>query len=132
MKTQAWAGSALARGFTLIEMIVAMAVVALLLSIATPRYFSSVDRSRETVLKQNLKVMRDVIDKFYVDQGRYPEALEELVAKKYLRVLPVDPMTGSEKTWVAVASSNPDIPGIADVKSGAEGASSEGEAFRDW
>ncbi|MDR2506507.1 MAG: type II secretion system GspH family protein [Candidatus Accumulibacter sp.] len=119
-------------GFTLIEMLVVMAIVALLLSIAVPHYFSSLDRSKETVLKQNLKVMRDVIDKFYVDQGRYPETLNELVDKRYLRVLPLDPLTESEKTWVAILSKNPDIPGIADVRSGADGVSSEGEAFKEW
>jgi general secretion pathway protein G len=119
-------------GFTLIEMLVAMAIIALLLSIAAPRYFSSLDRSKETVLKQNLKVMRDLIDKFYIDRGRYPETLDELVEKKYLRALPVDPMTGSDKTWVAVASSSLDIPGISDVKSSAEGMSLEGETFREW
>ena len=119
-------------GFTLIEMLVVMAIAALLLSIAVPRYFSSLDRSKETVLKQNLKVMRDVIDKFYIDQGRYPETLDELVDRRYLRVLPHDPMTESEKTWVAVPSKNPDIPGIADIRSGADGVSSEGGPFKEW
>jgi general secretion pathway protein G len=116
-------------GFTLIEMLVVMAVIALLLSIAVPRYFGSLDRSKETALKQNLKVMRDVIDRFYSDQGRYPEALEELVQKKYFRSLPVDPVTESDKTWIPVPSTDTEKKGVADVKSGAPGETSDGKPF---
>lgn len=116
-------------GFTLIEMLVVMAIVAMLLTIAVPRYFGSLDRSKETALKQNLKVMRDVIDKFYSDQGRYPEALDELVQKKYLRAIPIDPVAESDKTWISVSSTDSDRKGVADVKSGADGVSSDGVAF---
>ena len=82
-------------GFTLIELLVVMAIIATLLTIATPRYTGSLDRSKEVVLKQSLGVMRDAIDKFHGDSGHYPESLEELVTKRYLRKLPVDPITDS-------------------------------------
>ena len=81
------------RGFTLIELLVVMAIIATLLTLAVPRYFHSTDRAKEAVLKQNLAQMRDSIDKYYGDRGRYPDALEELVSKKYLRKIPPDPMT---------------------------------------
>lgn len=117
------------RGFTLIEMLVVMAVVALLLSIAVPRYFNSLDRSKESALRQNLKVMRDGIDKFYTDQGRYPESLDELVQKRYFRALPIDPITESDKTWIGVPSTEVEKKGISDVKSGAPGEASDGKPF---
>lgn len=116
-------------GFTLIEMLVVMAVIALLLSIAVPRYFGSLERSKETALKQNLKVMRDGIDKFYSDQGRYPESLDELVQKRYFRSLPLDPISESDKTWIPVPSVDAEKKGVADVKSGAPGESSDGKPF---
>lgn len=83
------------RGFTLIEILVVLAILALLLSIAAPRYFGSVDRSKETVLKQNLFQIRESLDKYFADTGRYPDSLEDLVTKHYLRSAPVDPVTGS-------------------------------------
>ncbi len=122
-------GIRVSRGFTLIEMLVVMAVVALLLSIAVPRYFNSLDRSKESALRQNLKVMRDGIDKFYTDQGRYPESLDELVQKRYFRALPVDPVTDSDKTWIGMPSTEADKKGIVDVKSGAPGEASDGKPF---
>lgn len=122
----------LKRGFTLIEMMVVMAVVALLLSIAVPRYFGSLERSKEAALRQNLAVVRDVLDKFYTDQGRYPENLDELVEKKYLRALPVDPLTESDKTWIQVPSQDQSIKGISDIRSGAEGSAIDGVPFEQW
>ncbi len=116
-------------GFTLIEMLVVMAVVALLLSISAPRYFASLERSKEAALIQNLKALREGIDMFYSDQGRYPETLEELVQKRYFRALPVDPITESEKTWLTVPPADMGQRGIADVKSGAPGATSGGTAY---
>src|SRR5260221_5164680 len=80
-------------GYTLIELLVALAVIALLLSIVTPRYFGSVSKTEETVLKENLHLMRDALDKYYADAGRYPDALGDLVTKRYLRSIPDDPVT---------------------------------------
>jgi general secretion pathway protein G len=118
-----------ARAFTLIELIVVMAIVALLVSIAVPRYFSHLDRSKETVLKSDLAVMRDALDKFHGDTGRFPESLDELVKKRYIRALPVDPITERADSWVTV----PDPKGgIGDIKSGAPGKDANGVAYADW
>jgi general secretion pathway protein G len=118
-------------GFTLIELIVVMAIVGLLLTIAVPRYFQSVDRSRETVLAENLRSLRDVIDKFYGDTGRYPYTLEELVERKYLRSVPIDPLTERHDGWVLVAPSGEAKGNIYDVRSSAQGTTSDGRAFAD-
>ncbi|WP_374339869.1 type II secretion system protein [Methyloversatilis sp.] len=118
------------RGFTLIELLVVMAIIAVLLTIAAPRYFDHLERSREAALKQTLAVTRDAIDKFRGDRGTYPQNLQELVDKHYLRKLPLDPVTDSSETWVVVpprdsATEN----GVADLKSGAEGQTRDGVAF---
>ena len=122
------------RAFTLIELLVVMAILATLLTLALPRYFGSVERSKETTLKSSLAVMRDAIDKHYADTGRYPDGLDDLVSKRYIRALPVDPITESAKTWVVVAP--PDQSGakggVYDVKSGAEGKGSDGTEYVDW
>jgi general secretion pathway protein G len=117
------------KGFTLIELLVVVAIVAVLLTLASPRYYSSLDRSKETVLKENLGVLRSVLDKFYADRGRYPDRLEELVELKYLRAVPVDPITERADTWIALSSQDPDIKGIADIRSGAQGQTADGVAF---
>jgi general secretion pathway protein G len=114
---RAWLG----KGFTLIEMLVVMSIVALLLTIALPRYFGSVEKSKEVALKENLQVMRTAIDKFYADKGRYPNALSELVTERYFRSVPADPVTELTSTWILVPSRDIDKPGIEDVKSGAAG-----------
>ena len=101
-----------ARGFTLIELLVVMSIIAILLTIAVPKYFGSVDRSKEVALKQSLLVMRDAIDKFYGDTGTYPATLDDLVAKKYLRNIPPDPMTDSMDTWVIVAPEDSKLSGV--------------------
>jgi general secretion pathway protein G len=121
------------RGFTLIELLVVMAIVGLLLSLALPRYFGSVDRSKESVLKQNLRSTREAIDQFYADLGRYPEGLEELVSKRYLRSLPLDPLTESARTWIAVAPPEGSQSGtLYDLKSGAPGQGSDGRSYAEW
>jgi general secretion pathway protein G len=113
-------------GFTLIEMLVVMAVIALLLTVSLPRYFGSLEKSKEVVLKENLQVLRTGIDKYYADKGHYPETLEELVTHNYFRSVPVDPVTESAATWILVPSQDTDKPGILDIRSGARGATRDG------
>lgn len=121
------------RGFTLMELMVVMAIIASLLTLALPRYFHSVDRSREAVLKQDLHIMRDAIDKFAADRGRYPATLEELAEQRYLRKIPADPMTDSTSTWVTLAPPDGDgQAGVYDVRSGASGKSLDGEDYESW
>ena len=120
------------RGFTLIELLVVLAVIALLLTIAVPRYFGSLDRSKEAVLKEDLHQMRGAIDKYFGDKGKYPESLEALVSEKYLRSLPPDPITEKKDTWVVVPPQDTQKSGVFDVKSGAPGRASDGSAFADW
>ena len=121
-----------ARGFTLIELLVVMAIIALLLSIATPRYFNSVEKTKEAVLHQDLSTMRDAIDKYYGDTGSYPDNLNDLVSKKYLRKLPVDPVTDSANTWVVVPPSDADKGGVYDLHSGAPGNGRDGTPYSGW
>jgi len=125
-------GSVPIYGFTLIELLIVMAIVATLLTIAVPRYFGSLERSKEAVLKENLYQMRDAISKYYADKGRYPESLDSLATDKYLRKVPLDPITESERTWIALAPEDPQKPGVADVKSGAQGKASDGTDFATW
>jgi general secretion pathway protein G len=120
------------RGFTLIELIVVFLIIAILLTLAMPRYFSSIDRSKEAVLKENLYQVRDAIGKYYGDKGKYPESLEALASEKYLRKLPVDPLTESATTWVIVPPQDPEKSGVYDIKSGAEGKAADGTAFSEW
>lgn len=122
----------LRQGFTLIELVVVLAIVALLLALATPRYFHRIDKSKETVLRSNLAATRDVLDKYYGDNDKYPEQLETLVEKKYLRSLPFDPITESNTTWIIVPPENPDKGGVFDLHSGADGNSSDGTPYREW
>ncbi len=118
------------RGFTLIELLVVMAIIALLLTLAAPRYFQSVQRSREAVLKEDLHLMRDAIDKHYADTGKYPASLDDLVTKRYLRRVPVDPITESATTWVIVEPPDkPDARVVYDVRSGAPGKSLGGTPY---
>lgn len=121
-------------GFTLIELIVVMAIVALLVSIAAPRYLHSIDRAREASLRSSLQVMRQAIDQFSADRGRYPDSLQELVDLRYLRQLPEDPMTGQRSTWVLLQpAADSVIPGaVWDVRSGAAGRAADGGLYADW
>ena len=123
-----------AAGFTLIELIVVMAIVALLVSIAAPRYLQSIDRARETSLRSSLQVMRHAIDQFSADRGRYPDSLQELVDLRYLRHLPEDPLTGERGSWVVLQPA-PDsaLPGqVWDVRSGAAGRGRDGGLYAEW
>ena len=119
-------------GFTLVELLVVMALIALLLTIATPRYFGSLEKSKETVLRQNLALTRESLDKYYGDTGKYPDSLEVLVSKKYLRKLPIDPITESSTTWIIVAPEDIEKGGVFDIKSGAVGKAADGTSFVDW
>lgn len=122
----------LRRGFTLIELLVVMAIIATLLTIAVPRYFTSIEKSKEAVLRTDLNVMREAIDKYYGDKGKYPESLDELVSKRYLRTKPRDPITDSADTWVIVPPEDLTRGGVYEVKSGAPGRSLDGDAYSDW
>jgi len=117
------------RGFTLIEMLVVMAIIGGLLALAAPRYFQHVDRAKETVLRSDLAGMRDALDKFFADTGRYPANLEELVASRYLRKVPPDPITESTSSWRVVAPADPALGGVYDVKSGADGVTRDGRPY---
>lgn len=120
------------RGFTVIELLVVMAVIALLAAVAAPRYWQHVDHAREVALRQSLVRMREAIDKFYADQARYPDALQELVARRYLRALPVDPVTDRADTWVLVPPPSPAAGAVFDVRSGAPGLARDGSPYAAW
>jgi general secretion pathway protein G len=120
------------RGFTLIELLVVMTIISILLTLAVPRYFRTVERSKETVLKHDLAAVRESIDKYFADLGEYPEALPNLVDKHYIRSVPVDPFTKSAETWVLIASEDPDHPGVRDLHSGSPDAASDGSPFVSW
>ena len=120
------------RGFTLIELLVVLAIIATLLTIAVPRYYSSLDKSKEAVLKENLYQLRDAIGKYYADRGKYPESLQALATDKYLRSVPLDPVTESAATWLVVAPEDPQKGGVYDVRSGAQGKALDGSEFSTW
>jgi len=142
----------LRRGFTLIELLVVLAILALLLTIAAPRYIQHVERAREATLRSSLKVMREAIDKFQGDQGRFPGSLDELVQRSYLKSIPLDPITDRRDTWVVLTEAELPVPlptpdargstatrpragsttGVADVHSGAPGNGLDGTPFQEW
>ncbi|MYN40402.1 prepilin-type N-terminal cleavage/methylation domain-containing protein [Duganella sp. FT109W] len=119
-------------GFTMIELLVTLAIIGLLVSLAAPRYFGNIDRTREDVLREDLYVMRNALDHFYADRNVYPATLDELVKEKYLRSLPVDPFTQSSNSWLPVAPTDASLGGVADVQSGAPGKGRDGTALRSW
>jgi general secretion pathway protein G len=124
--------SAASWGFTLIELLVVLTIVATLLTLALPRYFASIDKSKEAVLRENLYQMRDAISRYHADKGKYPESLEALAAEKYLRNLPLDPITDSAVTWIVVAPHDPQASGVYDVRSGAQGKALNGTEYAQW
>lgn len=124
-------------GFTLIELMIVIAIIVILLGFAAPRYQESVLRAREAVLKQDLYVMRNAIDQYTLDKKHAPQSLQDLVEAGYLKVIPKDPMTDSTETWQLVnedttMSVDQTQPGVSDVKSGAPGTSSEGTPYSEW
>jgi general secretion pathway protein G len=120
------------RAFTLIELMVVMSIVALLLTIALPRYFGSLDKAKDVALQENLKVVRATLDKFQADKGRFPKDLQELVDQRYLRSLPVDPITEQTSTWVLVPAEDAVSGGVSDLHSGAPGTSREGKPYASY
>lgn len=117
------------KAFTLVELLVVLAIIAVLLTIAIPRYFNSVDYSKETMLQQNLQTTRETIDKFYEDTGRYPESLDELIDKRYLRHLPRDPVVGSSTQWKIDSPPGQAKGNVYDLHSSAEGKTHDGTPF---
>ena len=130
-RTRAFGRQHRSAGFTLVELLIVMAIVAMLISIVAPRYLGSLEKAKEVTLQEDLKVMRLSIDRFYADKGRYPDTLLELVDEKYLRSLPLDPYTDSQGTWIVISPGEAELSGIADVRSGALGASRGGVRFGD-
>ena len=128
------------RGFTLIELIIVLSIIGLLVGLGMPTYKSATVRARETVLKENLFILRKLIDQYAMDKGKYPDSLQALVQDSYLRSIPVDPMTRQATTWVEVRElptpENPmltEIPGVIDVKSGSEDLSPiDGSPYNIW
>ena len=136
-----------ARGFSLLELLVAMAIMATLLSIIAPRYMGHIERAREAVLKDDLATMRRLIDQYHSDRGAYPDSLDELVSLRYLREIPIDPVTDRRDSWLVVAPAqmvaelppaagpvNVEAPrgNVADVRSGAPGTGSDGRPYAQW
>ena len=124
------------KGYTLIELMIVVAIVGILVSVAIPSFQQSAVKARETALKQNLFTMRAVLDQFYADRGDYPENLTSLVEEKYLRAIPTDPMTKSSTTWAEIyeeQEEGDDSPaGIYDIKSGSDDVAKDGTPYKDW
>jgi general secretion pathway protein G len=125
-------GSSL-RGFTLIEILVALSIIMMLVGLAAPAHFNRIQLAKETVLQQNLLTMRSSIDRFYTDTGRYPKSIQELVELRYLASLPIDPIVEAADQWVLIAAteeepSNP-TDGISNVKSSADGSTANGVPY---
>lgn len=125
------------RAFTIVEMLIVMAIISILVSIAVPIYQRSIVRAKESVLKQNLFSLRTQIDEYTYDKQKAPQSLQDLVTAGYLRVIPIDPITGSDQTWKvimedALTSVNQTEPGIFDVRSGSDKTSLEGTAYAEW
>ena len=124
-------------GFTLIELLVVVAIIGIIVTIASGQYQRSIRKAQEAVLKEDLYIMRTAISQYFADKGKYPSDLHALVDDSYLKAIPVDPITRSPESWVTemAQADDKDItqePGIADVKSGAPGAGQDGSNFSDW
>lgn len=125
------------QGFTLIELMVVMAIISVLLAIALPIYSKSITRAKESVLRNNLFTLRSMIDEYTIDKQQAPQSLQDLVSDGYLRQIPQDPMTGSDQTWRIIMEDTPaagssSSPGIFDVRSGSEKTALDGSLYADW
>ncbi len=120
------------KGFTLIEMMIVLAIMSILATIATPNMQRYIVRAREASLRETLFVFRDVIDQHYSDQGKYPGSLQELVKMKYIRSIPTDPITGSSSTWIVTPPEGEEKGGVYDVHSGSDRVSLDGEPYNEW
>jgi len=119
-------------GFTVIELLVVLAAIGLLLSVAAPRYMGHLTTAKEAVLRHDLHALRQAIDAFYSDQARYPADLSELVTSRYLRALPEDPITQRVDSWIIIAPGD-NIPGaVFNIRSGASGQASDGSLYGSW
>ncbi len=126
-----------ARGFTLIELLVVVAIVGILAGVVVGQYQRSIKKAKEAVLKENLFRTRSAINQYFADKGRYPSGLSALVEDHYLRALPIDPLTGSDDTWLVDMAELDDMdistePGVADLHSGAPGVGVDGTPYSDW
>jgi general secretion pathway protein G len=125
------------RGYTLIELIIVMAIISILVSIAIPLYQKSILRTKESVLHSHLQLLRTVIDEYTFDKKKAPQTLDDLVAEGYLRAVPIDPITGSDQTWRKIVEDSLTAvdqtqPGIFDVRSGSDLTSLEGTPYSEW
>jgi general secretion pathway protein G len=125
------------KGYTLIELIIVMAIISVLVAIAVPMYQKSIMRTKESLLKNNLFTLRTVIDEYTFDKQKAPQTLQDLVDQGYLRNVPLDPMTGNSQSWRvimedAVSSVDQTAPGIYDVRSGSDKKSLEGTVYSEW
>ena len=119
-------------GFTLIELLVVLTIVALLLTLAAPQFLPNLKKAKEAVLREDLATIRDSIDKFYSDNGAYPTKLDQLVTGRYLRKIPIDPLTESADSWVSVSAEQTSTGEIIDIRSGAGGTARDGSSFSAW
>jgi len=125
------------KGFTLIELLIVIAIIGIIAGIAVAQLRTRPQAAREAVLKENLYAMRDVIDQYFADKGKYPESLDTLVEEGYMRKIPVDPITNSSESWDTIQAEDTDEDddsggGIYDVKSGAPGTALDGSQYSDW
>ena len=123
-------------GYTLVELLIVVAIVGILVSLAVPNFQQSAIKAKETALKQNLFTMRTVLDQFYADRGDYPESLESLIEAEYLRSLPMDPFTKSSTTWTEIYEEQEEgddsVAGVYDIKSGSEATAADGTPYKEW